>query len=57
MKWIVAHHIESSIELARMADENNEPLVFESESDAVYYLYKIGQNPEEVIIAPKIEFL
>ena len=57
MKWIVAHHIESSIELARMADENNEPLVFESESDAVYYLYKIGQDPEEVIIAPKMEFL
>jgi hypothetical protein len=57
MKWIVAHHIESSIELAHMADENNEPLVFDSESDAVYYLYKIGQDTKEVMIAPKMEFL
>ena len=57
MKWIVAHHINDDWKLARMADENNDMLVFDSESDAVYYLYKKGQNPEEVMIIPEMECL
>ena len=34
-----------------------EKIKFDSESDAVYYLYKIGQNLEEVLIIPEMEFL
>jgi len=57
MKWIVAHQINDDWKLARMADENNEMLIFDSESDAVYYLYKLGQDLEEVMIIPEMEFL
>ena len=57
MKWIVAHHMENSQELAKLGDEDNNILELDSESDAVYYLYKIGQNLEEIMIIPEIEFL
>jgi len=57
MKWIVAHHMEGSQELARLGDEDNNILEFDSESDAVYYLYKLGQDLEEVMIIPEMEFL
>lgn len=57
MKWLVAHHIEHSLELARMADEENEILRFDSVDDATYYLYKIGQDLKEVMIIPEMEFL
>jgi hypothetical protein len=57
MKWIVAHHLEDSAELAQLSNEDNEILKFNSECEAVYYLYKIGQNLEEVMIIPEMEFL
>ena len=57
MKWIIAHHMENSQELAKLGDEDNNMLEFDSESNAVYYLYKIGQNLEEIMIIPEIEFL
>ena len=57
MKWIVAHHLEGSAELAQLSNEENEILKFNSECEAVYYLYKIGQNLEEVMIIPEMEFL
>jgi hypothetical protein len=57
MKWIVAHHIEFSLEHARMVDEYNQVMKFDSQEEAMHHLYETGQEQEEIMIIPEMEFL
>ena len=57
MKWIVSYHVEFSFKHARMANKNNEVMKFDSQGEAVDYLCELGQDPDEVMIIPEMEFL
>ena len=57
MKWIIAHSVEFSFELAKWANEFNEVYKFDSQDEAIDFLFEIGRDPDEVMIIPEMEFL
>ena len=57
MKWIIAHSVEFSFEHAQWANENNEVYKFDSQNEAIDFLFEIGRDPDEVMIIPEMEFL
>ena len=57
MRYILARVVEYSYDQAIMVDEDKSIILFESKADANEFIERSGENPEDIMIIPEMEFL
>ena len=57
MKYILARVVEYSYDQAIMVDEDKSIVVFESKAEANDFIEGTGENPENIMIIPEMEFI
>ena len=57
MNYILARVVEYSYDQAIMVDEDKSIVVFESKTEANKFIEESGENPEDIMIIPEMEFL
>ena len=57
MNYILARVAEYSYDQAIMVDEDKSIILFESKADANEFIESSGENPEDIMIIPQMEFI
>ena len=57
MNYILARVVEYSYDQAIMVDEDKSIILFESKTEANQFIEESGENPEDIMIIPEMEFL
>ena len=57
MNYILARVVEYSYDQAIMVDEDKSIVVFESKAEANEFIERSGENPEDIMIIPQMEFI
>ena len=57
MNYILARVVEYSYDQAIMVDEDKSIILFESKADANEFIERSGENPEDIMIIPTMEFI
>ena len=57
MRYILARVVEYSYDQAIMVDEDKSIILFESKADANEFIERSGENPEDIMIIPAMEFI
>ena len=57
MRYILARVVEYSYDQAIMVDEDKSIILFESKAEANEFIEGSGENPEDIMIIPEMEFL
>ena len=57
MHYILARVVEYSYDQAIMVDEDKSIVVFESKAEANEFIERSGENPEDIMIIPEMEFI
>ena len=57
MNYILARVVEYSYDQAIMVDEDKSIILFESKADANEFIESSGENPEDIMIIPEMEFI
>jgi len=57
MNYILARVVEYSYDQAIMVDEDKSIILFESKADANEFIESSGENPEDIMIIPQMEFI
>ena len=57
MNYILARVVEYSYDRAIMVDEDKSIILFESKADANEFIERSGENPEDIMIIPEMEFI
>ena len=57
MRYILARVVEYSYDQAIMVDEDKSIILFESKTEANQFIEESGENPEDIMIIPEMEFI
>ncbi len=57
MNYILARVAEYSYDQAIMVDEDKSIILFESKAEANEFIESSGENPEDIMIIPEMEFI